>query len=381
VRLEAQLSVAEQSNNSVIFGERLMLKVFRRLEEGVNPELEVGRFLTEKTTFAQIAALAGSLEYRRGKGEPVTIAILQGYVPNQGDAWQYTLTTLAHFLASPDLALAEPPAPARSLIEASRLEPGELAVRTIGGYLDSAKLLGRRTAELHAALSSDPTDPAFAPERITPGDQRSIYQSLSGLSLRATDLLRSQMNKLPADAREEGRKVLELEPRIASILRSFLARRLTTTRIRVHGDYHLGQVLYTGHDFVIIDFEGEPTRTLYERRLKRLALRDVAGMLRSFSYASRTALGSPEISADRLPGLQAWARFWVDSVSAVFLQSYLATAGKASWVPQHPDDLELQLTTLLLEKALYELRYELNLRPDWVRIPLRGILDLVTPQT
>ena len=149
----------------------------------------------------------------------------------------------------------------------------------------------------------------------------------------------------------------------------------------MHGDYHLGQVLYTGHDFVIIDFEGEPTRTLYERRLKRLALRDVAGMLRSFSYASQAALRSQEIPAEKLQNLQAWAHFWVDSVSAVFLKSYLATAGNASWVPQNADDLELQLTTMLLEKALYELRYELNLRPDWVRIPLRGILDLVTPQS
>ncbi|HET7338586.1 MAG TPA: maltose alpha-D-glucosyltransferase [Candidatus Dormibacteraeota bacterium] len=380
VRLEAQLSVAEQSNNSVIFGERLMLKVFRRLEEGVNPELEVGRFLTEKTTFSQIAPLAGSLEYRRGKGEPVTIAILQGYVPNQGDAWQYTLTTLAHFYASPDLALNQAPPSSRSIVEASKQEPSELAVKTIGGYLESARLLGRRTAELHAALSSDPTDPSFAPERISPGDQRSIYQSLSGLSLRATDLLRTQLNKLPVDARDEGRRVLDLESRIAYILRSFLARRLTTTRVRVHGDYHLGQVLYTGHDFVIIDFEGEPTRSLYERRLKRLALRDVAGMLRSFSYASQAALRSQEIPVDKLPSLQSWARFWVDSVSAVFLKSYLATAGNASWVPQNADDLELHLTTMLLEKALYELRYELNLRPDWVRIPLRGILDLVTPQ-
>ncbi|TMC86160.1 MAG: hypothetical protein E6J06_01615 [Chloroflexi bacterium] len=200
---------------------------------------------------------------------------------------------------------------------------------------------------------------------------------MSGLSLRATDLLRTQVGKLPAEAREEARKVLDLESRIAYILRSFLARRINTTRIRVHGDYHLGQVLYTGHDFVIIDFEGEPTRTLYERRLKRLAMRDVAGMLRSFSYASQAALRSQE--AAKLPGLQAWARFWVDSVSAVFLKSYLATAGNASWVPQNQDDLELQLTTMLLEKALYELRYELNLRPDWVRIPLRGILDLVVP--
>jgi maltose alpha-D-glucosyltransferase/alpha-amylase len=379
VRLEAQLSVAEQSNNSVIFGERLMLKVFRRLEEGVNPELEVGRFLTEKTTFSQIAPLAGSLEYRRAKGEPVTIAILQGYVPNQGDAWQYTLNTVTHFFTGPELVGLVPPTAPRSLVEASRQEPSEIATRTVGGYLESARLLGRRTAELHAALSSDPLDPAFAPERISPLDQRSVYQSISGLSMRATDLLRTQINKVPADAREEGRKVLDLEPRIASILKSFLSRRLNTTRIRVHGDYHLGQVLYTGHDFVIIDFEGEPTRTLYERRLKRLAMRDVAGMLRSFSYASQAALRSQQVPAERLPELQTWARFWVDSVSAVFLKSYLATAGNASWVPQTPDDLELQLTTMLLEKALYELRYELNLRPDWVRIPLRGILDLVTP--
>ncbi|HKB33151.1 MAG TPA: maltose alpha-D-glucosyltransferase [Candidatus Dormibacteraeota bacterium] len=379
VRLEAALSVAEQSNNSVVFGERLILKVFRRLEEGVNPELEVGRFLTEKTNFAQIAPLAGSLEYRRETGEPVSLAVLQGYVPNQGDAWQYTTNTLSHFFQGPELLESEPPAFARNLVQAAAGELPEAAARTIGAYLESARLLGRRTAELHTALASDPTDPAFAPERITPQDQRSIYQSLSGLSMRSTELLRSQLNKLPQDAREEAKQVLELEPRIASILKSFLSRRLTSTRIRVHGDYHLGQVLYTGHDFVIIDFEGEPTRTLYERRLKRLALRDVAGMLRSFDYASQAALRSDQIAPAALPALRNWGRFWVQCVSAAFLKSYLATAGPASFVPHAADDLELQLNTMLLEKALYELRYELNMRPEWVRIPLRGILEVVTP--
>jgi maltose alpha-D-glucosyltransferase/alpha-amylase len=232
---------------------------------------------------------------------------------------------------------------------------------------------------MHAALASDLMDPAFAPERISPQDQRSIYQSMSGLFMRSTELLRSQLNRLPEDARAEARQVLDLEPRMAYTLRAFLARRLTTTRIRVHGDYHLGQVLYTGHDFVIIDFEGEPTRTLYERRLKRLALRDVAGMLRSFHYASQVALRSEHIAADRLRRLELWARFWVDCVSAAFLKSYLVTAGTASFVPQAAEDMDLQLTTMLLEKALYELRYELNMRPDWVRIPLRGILEVVSP--
>jgi len=182
-----------------------------------------------------------------------------------------------------------------------------------------------------------------------------------------------------AIARDEARQVLELEPQIARALRAFLTRRLTTTRIRVHGDYHLGQVLYTGHDFVIIDFEGEPSRTVFERRLKRLALRDVAGMMRSFHYVSQAALRPDQMAPEVLPRMHPWARFWVDCVSTAFLRSYLSTAGTASFVPQTPAELELQLTTMLLEKALYELRYELNSRPDWVRIPLRGIRDLIAP--
>ena len=380
IRLEAALSVAEQSNNSVVFGERLILKVFRRLEEGVNPELEVGRFLTEKTNFSQIGPLAGSLEYRRDRGEPVSLAVLQGYVPNQGDAWQHTLTTLAHYLKAMEIpAMGDPPALPGNLVQASTLDLPEVATKTIGGYLESARLLGRRTAELHLALASDPGDPAFAPERISPQDQRSIYQSLNGLAMRSLELLRGQLNRLPDDAKDEARRVLELEARIAQALRAFLARRVTTSRIRVHGDYHLGQVLYTGHDFVIIDFEGEPSRSLYERRLKRLALRDVAGMLRSFSYASQAALRTEQLQASAGPRLESWARFWVDSVSAAFLRSYLTTAGTASFVPQTTEDLDLQLSTMLLEKALYELRYELNSRPEWVRIPLRGILEVVNP--
>jgi maltose alpha-D-glucosyltransferase/alpha-amylase len=262
-------------------------------------------------------------------------------------------------------------------VQASAADLPEVATRTVGAYLESARLLGQRTAELHAALASDPDEPAFAPEHISQQDQRSIFQSLNGVALRSIELLRAQLKRLPEDEREQARQVLELEPRIMSALRAFLSRRLATTRIRVHGDYHLGQVLYTGHDFVIIDFEGEPTRTLYERRLKRLALRDVAGMLRSFSYASQAALNSDTFQPEARPRLDAWGHFWVDAVSAAFLRSYLTAAGSASFVPQTTEDLDLQLSTMLLEKALYELRYELNLRPDWVRIPLRGILEVV----
>ncbi len=380
IRLDANLSSAEQSNNSVVFGERLILKIFRRVEEGINPELELGRFLTERTNFTQIAPLAGALEYRPDKGEALSVAVLQGYVPNQGDAWNYTQSTLSGYLRAAEMRPdVEPPLLPRSLLLTAGGELPELATQTIGAYLESARQLGRRTAELHLALASDPADPMFAPERITAQDQRSSYQSISQVAMRAMELLRAQLGRLPAETREEAKQVLELEPQIARQLRTYLQHKLTTTRIRVHGDYHLGQVLYTGSDFVIIDFEGEPSRSLYERRLKRLAMRDVAGMLRSFHYAAQVAIRSDQFKPDTLARLRPWARFWVDSVASSFLRSYLATAGTASFAPQNPIELELQLTTMLLEKALYELRYELNSRPDWVAIPLAGIRDLAAP--
>src|SRR5437773_1476151 len=180
IKLEANLSAAEQSNNSVVFGERLILKVFRRVEEGTNPELELGRFLTERTNFTQIAPLAGALEYRPDRGEAISVAVLQGYVPNQGDAWKYTQSTLAgYFKAAEMRADGDPPLLPRSLLLTSSGELPEIATQTIGAYLDSARLLGKRTAELHLALCSDPDDIAFSPERISPQDQRSMYQSIS----------------------------------------------------------------------------------------------------------------------------------------------------------------------------------------------------------
>jgi len=380
IRLEAAVSTAEQSNNSVVYGERLILKLFRRVEEGVNPELEIGRFLTERTSFTQIAPLAGALEYRRDGGEPLSVAVLQGYIPNQGDAWSYTQSTLAGFLKAAEArADGDPPVLPRSLLLTTVGDLPDLAQQAIGSYLEAARLLGKRTAELHTALASDPTDPIFAPERMSAQDQRSTYQSISQVATRAMELLRSLQNRLPADAKEDAKHVLELEPQIGHLLRTFLQRKLTTTRIRVHGDYHLGQVLYTGSDFVIIDFEGEPSRTLYERRLKRLAMRDVAGMLRSFHYAAQAALRNDHVTPAVLARLRPWARFWVDSVSIAFMRGYLATAAAATFAPQTNAELELQLTTMLLEKALYELRYELNSRPDWVDIPLVGIRDLVAP--
>ncbi|HYM49403.1 MAG TPA: maltose alpha-D-glucosyltransferase [Candidatus Limnocylindrales bacterium] len=351
-QLEVAPARAEQSNSSVVFGERLILKVFRRVEAGINPELEIGRFLTERTTFRQIAPVGGSLEYRPARGEGRTLAVLTAYVPNQGDAWSYTLNELAEFYSRAS---------------------GTPRVEIVGEYLQAAALLGRRTGELHLALASDADDPDFVPEPTTKLDQRSFYQSVRRLSGDVFQLLRQQLDRLPATVGDRARSVLGLQAQIEALLRSALDRPISARRIRCHGDYHLGQVLRVTDDFVIIDFEGEPDRTLAERRLKRWALRDVAGMLRSFEYAAYAGLHE----RDRHEEMQPWSRVWVGAVSQAFLAAYRQTVSGATFMNGSEEEIAWLLQVLLLEKALYELRYELNNRPDWVDLPLRGLLDLM----
>jgi maltose alpha-D-glucosyltransferase/alpha-amylase len=247
----------------------------------------------------------------------------------------------------------------------------------VGAYLETARLLGQRTGELHLALCSVSDDPDFAPEPFTALYQRALYQSMRNLTTRTFDLLREHLGELPGDVASQARRVLERESRILEIFRGLIGRKMTATRARCHGDYHLGQVLYTGRDFVIIDFEGEPARPLTERRLKRSPLRDVAGMLRSFQYAACTVLHGSSIRPEDVPVLEPWARFWQLWVSSAFLRAYLRATQDSPVVPRSRAELQLLLDVLLLEKAIYELGYEVNHRPAWVRVPLQGILELV----
>jgi maltose alpha-D-glucosyltransferase/alpha-amylase len=380
--LAPQLAKGEQSNTSVVYGDRLMLKMYRKLEEGLNPDVEIGRFLTERTPFANIPRVAGSLEYRRGPRLNLSLAILESYVPNEGDAWQYTLDHLGRYfeqvLAHP--TVQAPPSPGGHLLSLLKETPS-LAGDTIGVYLASARLLGQRTAELHIALASGLDVADFAPEPYTLNYQTSLYQSLRGLALRNLQLLRDNLGKLPENVRRDAEAVLALEK--AVIARYDLLRRgkIRASRIRTHGDYHLGQVLFTGKDFVITDFEGEPARSLGERRIKRSPLRDVAGMLRSFHYASRTALekqaGLQSRPADTVPLLERWAQFWYTWVAAEFLKTYLNIITLPGLVPENPEHLKVLLDAFLLDKAIYEIGYELNNRPDWVRVPIQGVLQML----
>ncbi|MFN2441393.1 MAG: maltose alpha-D-glucosyltransferase [Thermoanaerobaculia bacterium] len=380
--LEPHVSRAEQSNSSILFGERLFLKLYRKVEAGINTDFEVTRFLTEKTKFRNVPTLAGAMEYTRGK-DVTTIALLQGFVPSGGDAWNFTLGTLDRYfqrlLSEHELLdrVHEEP-PGGNLIELAATDPTELATELLDGFLSSAALLGERTAQMHLALASRPDDPVFAPEPVTPHYQRSIYQHMRTQATRTFLMLRKRQRELPESLRAETALLLENEGAVLDRFKDIIEMKISVLRIRTHGDFHLGQVLHTGKDFIIIDFEGEPGRPLSERRIKRSGLRDVAGMIRSFHYAPFAVLlgqASGLVRDVDASTLERAARFFDRWASATFLRRYLEVAGTARIVPASNEELDTLLRAYLIEKALYEVAYEANNRPEWIGIPLRGILQ------
>ncbi|HLW71056.1 MAG TPA: maltose alpha-D-glucosyltransferase [Candidatus Binataceae bacterium] len=383
---EPRVLRAEQSNTSIVFGDRLILKIFRRLEPGVNPELEIGRFLTERAAFAHTPLIAGSIEYLAPRVEPTTLGVLQGYVPNHGDAWEFTLHELDHYLervaARPDTASALPPG---DLVDWISVDGPEAQVaELVGPYLESARMMGQRVAELHLALSSDSRDPAFAPEPYSALSQRSVYQSMRNLHGRVQRQLLRSLSALPEDILKIAERIPAYESRIIACFEAFRKRRITAVRMRTHGDLHLGQLLNTGKDFIIIDFEGEPAISLAERRRKHSALRDVAGMLRSFSYAAFAAV-TAEVEHGTLGVVEpeqmtTWAQLWQSWASWAFLKEYVKVAGQSSFMPKTSDELRTLLNAFQMEKAVYELGYELNNRPDWIRAPLSGIEQIIATQ-
>ncbi len=373
----------EQSNTNVRYGKRLLLKLFRRLESGANPDQEIGSFLTEKVAFPHVPPVAGALEYRRQGSEPISLALLQGFVANQGDAWRYTLDSLQDYFTRTKAYYA-PPAwvtelPQEPLLTLAGQPIPDQAAEAIGPYLDSARLLGQRTAELHLALASQPDDPVFGLEPFDPAYRQHLQANMHNLASTISQLLRQNYDSLPAAAQGPAEQVLALEQRIVQDFDALLESDITAQRERIHGDYHLGQVLYTGEDFMIIDFEGEPARPLSERRQKGSPLQDVAGMLRSFHYAAYAAyfheVDRPDRSPRKMADLEAWARYWHLWVSVAYLQAYLQAAGDAPFIPADRSELKALLDAYLLSKAVYELGYELNNRPHWVAIPLQGILQ------
>jgi maltose alpha-D-glucosyltransferase/alpha-amylase len=299
-------------------------------------------------------------------------------IPNQGDAWEYIGDSLQRYfervLIQPDFKILGQPVGSLSQ-PASFEDMPEVLQNLIGGaYVERVRLLGQRTAEMHLALAAHPQEKNFEPEGFSLHYQRSVYSSLQSLVRGSYHSLDKNIKNLPAATRKEAEEVLGMKSEVLKNMQRIFARKIETNKIRIHGDYHLGQVLFTGKDFVIIDFEGEPARSFSERRLKRSPLRDVAGMIRSFHYAAYHALlQQTSIRPDDSVYMEKWAEQWYHYVSGFFLTAYLEKVQGKDFIPAKKEDFDMLMQVFLLEKAIYELNYELNNRPDWVIIPIRGV--------
>jgi maltose alpha-D-glucosyltransferase/alpha-amylase len=375
---------AEQSNTSIAFGNRFILKIYRRVEPGIHPEIEIGTFLTDRN-FPYSAPLTGAIEYRANNGDQITVASLHAFVQDQqGDAWTYTLDALSQFF---EAALTRKesdftgPEGSHHPFDLRHVEIPAHAHESIGSYLDSAQLLGRRVAELHLVLSSDPLDPQFAPEPFTDHYRHAIFHGLMGQAAEAFQLMRQRLKSLPPSVQADAQKVLDRREDLRARARLISDRRIYSLRTRLHDDLGLNRVLHTGKDFVFIGFDGPSDRTLGGRRIKRSPLRDVASMLVSFQYAAQA------VFFDQLPGvtlrsettnaLEFWARYWSDWVSATFLKGYLDALGPSPLVPSNDEDLRLLLDHCLLEQALEGASGELRNRPDWARVSIGMLLRIL----
>src|SRR5688572_2968342 len=341
----------QSTNTSVQLGDRLFLKCYRRLRSGANPEFEIGRFLTEVAHFPHCVPLAGAIEYLPKQGEPATIALLQGYVANQGDGWSYTLAYLERALETP-------------------LAKGVDPKSVHGAYLALVQTLATRTAELHRAFAMRSGDPAFEPEPLAVQDADAWKAKVRQEADHTLSLLQKNESAQPLLARRAA---------LFAQIDACAAPKGAGLKTRHHGDYHLGQVLIANNAFVIIDFEGEPSRPLAEARRKHSPLRDVAGMLRSFSYAKWSAReryisGLTGGQAGVAPDKNAMLDVWEAEVRRAFLAAYADVAGISF------DDFGGLLRLFEIEKALYELRYEINNRPTWVHVPVAGLLGMLGGQ-
>jgi maltose alpha-D-glucosyltransferase/alpha-amylase len=378
--LAARVLSGEQSNSSVLIGEKLILKLFRRPASGPNPDVEINRHLSEHTDFSNIPPFCGSIEYKHEGQQPSTFVMLQGFVENEGDGWQWTLDELDRYFeatAPQVLALEELPEVHFDVMLMSEADVSPLIQEQAGIYLKNSFLLGSRTAEMHLALAQDAGNPAFTPEPFLAQDLESLRDSLIAQCGTVFELLKEVLPRLPDNAVQLAGLALSRRRLLQEQIARLADGGMVSMRTRIHGDYHLGQVLQVKGDFVILDFEGEPARTLEERRAKHSPLKDVAGMLRSFSYASSSALMKyltrrPEDLSRQEP----WAKLWEQAVSAEFLRGYRRRVEGSGIIPRERDQFQRLLQLYLLEKAFYELKYELDSRPNWVQIPLTGILAL-----
>jgi maltose alpha-D-glucosyltransferase/alpha-amylase len=365
--VEVQRLSGEQSNSSVRIGDQVMVKAYRKLAPGVQPEIEIGRFLVETAGFSHTPPLLGAVERIAADGETTALGAAFGFVRNQGDGWVYTIEYLHRTLDELRLvAAAEHPETA-----APDHEPHAF-------YLAQARVLGQRTAELHRAFAIPSDDPAFAPEPITEADLERWRHALRKQAEAAFRALEHALPRLVDGDRAHAEALLARRDASDARIAALTGSEISAAKTRIHGDYHLGQVLVAQNDFYILDFEGEPARPLAERRAKSSPLKDVAGMMRSFDYAAWAAVTNlADVDTGSVALVETLAENWRQATERAFLGAYRETiAGCPSW-PEDEGAAQRLLDLFLLEKALYEICYEAANRPNWIRIPLKGVTNLL----
>ena len=374
----ARRGATESSNSHVLLADKYWLKIDRLLGDGPSVDFEVGRFLTEDVGFPRVPKTLGTLEFRRSKVGPTAVGVLREFVANQGQAWELAQEVLSRYFEEVsgeghrlDRITVDP----ATAFELSEGEVPPDVAEVLGSALRTATILGQRTAEMHLALASVPTNPDFAPEPLSAEELAAIGRRIAPQVRQSLATLKARLRTLPDDLRPLASEVIAAGNRLQELVGKVPQAAAGLVKIRCHGDYHLGQLLWHEGDFIILDFEGEPGRPIGERRAKYSPLKDVAGMLRSFDYAAYSALDRvAKVHPDALERMEPWAKIWQAWTSAEFLKAYRRVA--AGLLPEDPASARQLLDLFRLEKALFELQYELDYRPDWVRIPILGILNL-----
>lgn len=371
-----KLVSTEQSNTSMIFDSKFILKCFRKLAVGQNPDIEIPLFLTTRTEFKYTPSMTGYIEYDQHMGGVISIGSMQDFAQNKGDGYNFTLDMLRDYFKQLEPQVTGNQA---SVPDEQR---NEQAAQLAQPYAEAARRLGQITAEMHNALASPAAseDIAFAPEAITATDVKRWEQSITGLIEQVLKTVTDQLQTYPERLRPQLQNIAAHQQDYLTLVQQLNALPPSgVNRIRYHGDYHLGQVLKTENDFIILDFEGEPARSLVERREKYCPLKDVTGMLRSFNYAAYAVLFEEQ---ERLGAkanaseLEKWAAAWEQVARQAFLEGYLEAAKRntgAKYLPDSPQVLQQTLQVFEMEKAVYELNYEINNRPDWIPIPIKGL--------
>jgi maltokinase len=342
----------EQSNSSLIYGDKYFFKLYRKLFRDINPEVEMLQFLTETGGFKNIPGYCGSVIFERPEIPPVTLGLMMQKVVSKSDSWVSTGDDLNEFLFS--------------------FVDKLFTIRD--QVFERVELLGTRTAEMHVALMKGQKDAAFKPEKFNKEYVQLLNSNMISLLHKRLNLLKDNYARLDKNARKLADGFIKNEEKIEQFFKKVLSNKLSSKRIRIHGDYHLGQVLFTGYDYLIIDFEGEPESSIADRKIKHSPLKDVAGMIRSFHYAVCAKLYFSQETQNVNPErLQKAADRWYKLITDAYVDAYMQAIGDINAIFGSRAELNFLLQLHLLEKAVYELGYELNGRPEWIRIPLKGI--------